>query len=237
MPTERFYHLSEEKKKLIKEAAIKEFCRAPLEKASINKIVQNAAISRGSFYTYFSDKEDILEYIFEDLVLQVQGFCKATLVNAKGDFWELPGRLLDYVLEVCESSGMFSMMQSAMGNQVIGKLMDRKLMDRKLCAVPFYYSAALSGEKKAFSQAGGEDVQAASGDDGIDFWLSELYQLTDGSKLRKSGFEDFWLMFSLCIMNMMMTIGEIYQKGIEEKEAKTLFAKRLEIIKQGAARE
>ena len=36
---------------------------------------------------------------------------------------------------------------------------------------------------------------------------------------------------------VVMTIGEIYQKGIEEKEARLLFAKRLEIIKQGAARE
>lgn len=231
MPTERFYHLSEGKKKLIKEAAIKEFCRVPLEKASINKIVKNAAISRGSFYTYFSDKEDILEYIFEDLVLQVQSFCKTTLVNANGDFWELPGRLLDYVLEICESSGMFSLMQSTTGNQVIGKL-----IDRKFCAMPFYYSAALSGEKKTFRQAGG-DVQAAFGDDGIGYWPRELYQLTDSSNLRKSGFEDFWVMFSLCIMNMVMTIGEIYQKGIEEKEARMLFAKRLEIIKQGAARE
>ena len=55
--------------------------------------------------------------------------------------------------------------------------------------------------------------------------------------LGKAVLKIFWVMFSLCIMNMVMTIGEIYQKGIEEKEARMLFAKRLEIIKQGAARE
>ena len=64
MPTERFLHLSESKKALIREAAIKEFSRVPIEKVSINKIVQNANIFRGSFYKYFEYKEDHLGYIF-----------------------------------------------------------------------------------------------------------------------------------------------------------------------------
>ena len=51
MPTERFYRLPEAKKQVIRQAAIKEFVRVPFEKASINQIIQNADISRGSFYT------------------------------------------------------------------------------------------------------------------------------------------------------------------------------------------
>ena len=76
MPTERFYHLSEEKKRMIREAAIREFSRVPLDKVSINKIVKYADISRGSFYTYFQDKEDVFQYIFEDCVCQRQLYCK-----------------------------------------------------------------------------------------------------------------------------------------------------------------
>ena len=49
MPTERFYRLPEAKKQVIRQAAIKEFARVPFEKASINQIIQNADISRGSF--------------------------------------------------------------------------------------------------------------------------------------------------------------------------------------------
>ena len=49
MPSERFYRLSEEKRKMICEAAIKEFARVTIDKVSINQIIKNANISRGSF--------------------------------------------------------------------------------------------------------------------------------------------------------------------------------------------
>lgn len=48
MPTERFYRLPEGKRQAIREAALKEFARVPFEKASINQIIRNADISRGS---------------------------------------------------------------------------------------------------------------------------------------------------------------------------------------------
>ena len=56
MPTERFLRLPKEKIEAIRIAAAKEFMRVPLEEASINRIVHDADISRGSFYTYFEDK-------------------------------------------------------------------------------------------------------------------------------------------------------------------------------------
>ena len=67
MPTERFYRLSDEKKMAIRDAAMQEFTRVPFEKASINQIIQNAEISRGSFYTYFEGKRDVLSFIFQDM--------------------------------------------------------------------------------------------------------------------------------------------------------------------------
>ena len=56
MPTERFLRLPKEKIEAIRIAAAKEFIRVPLEEASINRIVHDSNISRGSFYTYFEDK-------------------------------------------------------------------------------------------------------------------------------------------------------------------------------------
>ena len=76
MPTERFYRLPEAKKQVIRQAAIKEFARVPFLKASINQIIQNADISRGSFYTYFEDKQDVVRYIFEDNARQMQECCE-----------------------------------------------------------------------------------------------------------------------------------------------------------------
>ena len=66
MPTERFHRLPEAKRQAIREAALKEFARVPFDKASINQIIRNADISRGSFYTYFEDKQDVVEFLLRD---------------------------------------------------------------------------------------------------------------------------------------------------------------------------
>ena len=63
MPTERFLKLKEEKQKRILDAAFREFSRVPFREASINRIIKDAEISRGSFYTYFEDKTDLLKVI------------------------------------------------------------------------------------------------------------------------------------------------------------------------------
>lgn len=89
MPTERFARLPADKRDVILNAAIAEFSRVPFEKASINKIIQNADISRGSFYTYFEDKRDLLKCIFTDIVEKAQAFCQESLERNQGDFWKM----------------------------------------------------------------------------------------------------------------------------------------------------
>ena len=65
MPTKTFFNLPEAKQKMLLKAAEKEFSRVLYRDASINKIVQNANISRGSFYMYFENKEDLYLYIIK----------------------------------------------------------------------------------------------------------------------------------------------------------------------------
>ena len=50
-------------KNAILEAAANEFARVPYSAASINQIIKEAEISRGSFYTYFEDKDDLMRYM------------------------------------------------------------------------------------------------------------------------------------------------------------------------------
>lgn len=88
MPTDRFARLPAEKKESIRMAAISEFTRVPFEKVSINKIVQNADISRGSFYTYFEDKRDLLQYVFSDILMQAYEFFKKSLIQNQGNYWK-----------------------------------------------------------------------------------------------------------------------------------------------------
>ena len=67
MPTATFYHLNEKKRARVLEAAIDEFAQTRFSDASVNRIVKAAGISRGSFYQYFKDKEDIYIYVLEYL--------------------------------------------------------------------------------------------------------------------------------------------------------------------------
>jgi len=63
MPKQTFLNLPEEKRKFIVDAAIEEFAEYGLENASTNRIVANSGISKGSFYQYFEDKQDVFMYL------------------------------------------------------------------------------------------------------------------------------------------------------------------------------
>jgi len=88
LATERFEKLSQDKKQRILEAAREEFARVPYDEASINKIIKNAGISRGSFYTYFEDKNDLLRYIFCDEEEKNRQFLKELVLTHQGNFWD-----------------------------------------------------------------------------------------------------------------------------------------------------
>src|SRR5690242_11815925 len=60
-----FFNLPEEKRTLIINAAIDEFAEYGFEASSINRIVANSGISKGSFYQYFEDKMDVFKYLMD----------------------------------------------------------------------------------------------------------------------------------------------------------------------------
>ncbi len=68
MPKQTFYNLSQEKQKKIIDAAKSEFSKNGFYDASINKIIKDAGIPRGSFYQYFETKEDLFLYLFGQCV-------------------------------------------------------------------------------------------------------------------------------------------------------------------------
>lgn len=54
-----FFRLSEEKRERILAAARREFSEHVYEKSSINRILDEAEVPKGSFYQYFDDKSDL----------------------------------------------------------------------------------------------------------------------------------------------------------------------------------
>ncbi|MBI3152405.1 MAG: TetR/AcrR family transcriptional regulator [Chloroflexi bacterium] len=65
MPKQTFLNLPEEKRRNIASAAIEEFAEFGFEASSINRIVANSGISKGSFYQYFEDKMDVFKYLMD----------------------------------------------------------------------------------------------------------------------------------------------------------------------------
>lgn len=67
MPKETFMKLKPNKKEKIIEATIKELSLHPYEHVNLANIIRDAGIARGSFYQYFSDKDDL--YMFFTMVI------------------------------------------------------------------------------------------------------------------------------------------------------------------------
>lgn len=67
MPKDTFFNLDGAKQKKIFEAAVDEFSQRRFSEASINQVVKNAKISRGSFYQYFDNKEDLYLYTLKQI--------------------------------------------------------------------------------------------------------------------------------------------------------------------------
>lgn len=76
MPKQTFLNLTEEKRQMIINAAIDEFAEYGFEAASINRIVSNSGISKGSFYQYFDDKMDVFRYLLNVLAYEKTEFFK-----------------------------------------------------------------------------------------------------------------------------------------------------------------
>ncbi|MCX8095265.1 MAG: TetR/AcrR family transcriptional regulator [Caldisericia bacterium] len=60
------------KKDKIVEEALKLFLEKGFNETSVDEITKNALISKGSFYTYFKSKEELLEIILKELLNNVE---------------------------------------------------------------------------------------------------------------------------------------------------------------------
>jgi len=56
------------------EASLELFCEKGVENVTIDQVVTKAKIPKGSFYRYFSGKEEVVETIFEPLATELRGF-------------------------------------------------------------------------------------------------------------------------------------------------------------------
>ena len=98
MPKETFYRLPGEKRKRIMAAAERDFLENSFEAASINRIIKEAAIPRGSFYQYFEDKKDIFLYIVSTHKNEAFGFVESFIKDSDGDVFSFMRKAIDFMI-------------------------------------------------------------------------------------------------------------------------------------------
>ena len=107
MPTERFDKLNEQKKKRIGDAIIGEIRQHSCKNMEISRIAQKAGVSRGSLYTYFQDKDDMILCVMCRTWREALERDKENLQSCGGDLWAMQELALNYRLEVCRANPLF----------------------------------------------------------------------------------------------------------------------------------
>ena len=99
MPSEAFFNLDDEKRIRIIESIKNEFRENGFEKASVNKIVENAGISKGSFWFYFENKKEAVNYIIDTYIEKEKEEVIKLLIKNNGDIFETYIELYDFIKE------------------------------------------------------------------------------------------------------------------------------------------
>lgn len=99
-----FQNLKPEKKQVIIEAALNEFSTYPFNEASITNIVKKAGISRGSFYQYFGNKENLYRFLVQYLYLKHRQDLLQLLIKNSGRLYDSLVEFYDaYIDEIVQS--------------------------------------------------------------------------------------------------------------------------------------
>lgn len=100
MPNKTFDNLPDEKKEAVIEAALKEFTVHDFDSASLNDIITEIGIAKGSFYRYFNNKKDLYDYLIE-YGLEKKFNYVSKVINSADD-------LFDFILNITNSYIKFS---------------------------------------------------------------------------------------------------------------------------------
>ncbi len=204
MPSERFFKLSEEKRDKVFRAALKEFCSEPMENISINRIIKEAGISRGSFYTYFLDKQDVLNYIGKEMQRQNEDTLKACILKAKGKFFDALELYMEDALEYLMKNHFFQLQKNVAIYADINPL------------------HAL--------EATGEDGLRKGSVELAEWCLAHV----DRNELRAKDATEFLNLLMLSYVNVMITVVQICVRPELEQDFMAFHRKRMEYIKEGA---
>ncbi|MDE6529889.1 MAG: TetR/AcrR family transcriptional regulator [Lachnospiraceae bacterium] len=93
MPEKLFFELGTDKQKKIISVGITEFGTYGFSNSSTNRIVQNAGISKGSLFKYFTNKEDFFFFILDAVTAELSEDLDKAAANFSKELFQ---RVIDY---------------------------------------------------------------------------------------------------------------------------------------------
>ncbi len=205
MPSERFKRLSVEKQKKIRDACLAEYTRTTIEKASLNRMIEDAGISRGSFYTYFDSKWDVLGYLCEDFINEFYECGVKCLEKSRGNVWEMLRLFLDGSLLLCRDQKR---------TDFIRNIMDCGSRE----ALTFDIFSSDPDSPRAVR---GRKLERA------------VYESCVGKSMRKMSWEEYMSFFHLAMMSIAAEIKSFHD-GVPENRIRERYLLTLDILKHGA---
>lgn len=147
MPKQTFDKLPQEKQERILAAAKKEFTQVRYSDASINQIVKEAGIPRGSFYQYFEDKKDIFLCFLQDYKKEMLNGFARYIHERSGDLMgALDMFMADFIEEAyCDPTRGIRVIISEpwIFEQLWADMIDRECEHNDVCRVREKHCAAI----------------------------------------------------------------------------------------------
>ncbi len=205
MPSERFKRLPEDKKKKIRDACMAEYTRTTIEKASLNRMIEEAGISRGSFYTYFDSKWDVLGYLCDDFINDFYECGVKCLEIAQGDIWNMLRQFLNGSIALCHDQKRTDFIRNIM-----------ECGSRESLTFDIFSSDPESPRARL-----GRKLERA------------VYEACVGKSLRKMSWEEYMSFFRLAMISIASEIKSFHD-GVPENRIRERFQLTLDILKTGA---
>ena len=83
-----FFKLTKQKQQILREASICEFSEYSYDVASLNRIIENAGISKGGLFKYIENKHDLYIYILGEVLEEVIQFQTQSAELSSNDFFQ-----------------------------------------------------------------------------------------------------------------------------------------------------
>ena len=104
---------------------MQEFAARGYERASFNRIIERAGVSKGAMYYYFDDKEDLFNTVVERVLQRALGeFIEMPSAETPDEFWEMVHRFMSQALRLIhDEPTLAGMMKSVLSLHAAGSTM------------------------------------------------------------------------------------------------------------------